>query len=86
MPTGWTSDWEKLFAKCVADEDYRVRLATALATNDDAGAKALLDNIGVGGTTDPMRAARLAALKDLRVPIVDLSTEFNGGNPLALAP
>jgi len=30
MAEGWTSDWEKLFAKCVADPDYRARLATAL--------------------------------------------------------
>ena len=86
MPEGWTSDWEKLFAKCVADEDYRVRLATALATNDDAGARALLDNIGVGGTTDTIRGVRLSSLKQLHQPMVDLSTEFNGGNPLALAP
>jgi hypothetical protein len=87
MAEGWTSDWEKLFAKCVADADYRARLATALENNDDTGARALLDNIGVGGTTDTVRSLRLTALKDLRVPIMDVSSEFHGGQPpMALAP
>ena len=87
MAEGWTSDWEKLFAKCATDDDFRARLATALATDDDTGAKALLDNIGVGGATDLVRSARLNALKDLRVPILDVSSQFNGGQPpMALAP
>ena len=85
MADGWTSDWEKLFAKCAVDADYRTQLASALSTNDDTAALALLDNIGVGGTGGA-RTARLAALKDARGPLASALTEFGQTQPLAAAP
>ncbi len=85
MPVGWTSDWEKLFAKCLTDEDYRTQLLSALADNQDAAVIDLLNTIGAAGP-DHLRAARVSALKDARGPMEALSAQFGAGPSAAVAP
>jgi hypothetical protein len=79
MTDGWSSDWEKLFAKCVADADYRRRLLAALEQGIDDTAYGLLDSIGVAGSTE-QRSRRLSALKALKAPLAAASDAF--GAPL----
>jgi hypothetical protein len=79
MAQGWKSDWEKLFAKCAADEDYCQRLESALRNNDDALVGSLLDNIGVGGEGANQRSARLNVLKEFRAPMTQVTSTFGGG-------
>jgi hypothetical protein len=83
MAEGWSSDWEKLFAKCVADQNYRTQLLNALDQGIDNTAMGLLDNIGVGGSAE-QRSARLSALKAVRGPIGAAANAF-GSDLQALA-
>jgi hypothetical protein len=87
MAEGWTSEWEKLFAKCATDVDYRMRLSSALAANDDTEVRSLLQNIGVGGATEAQKSARVNALKAFRAPFAEVSAQFNEGQAdLVVAP
>jgi hypothetical protein len=79
MTEGWSSDWEKLFAKCVADADYRRQLLAALDQGIDDTAYRLLDSIGVAGSTE-QRSTRLSALRALKGPLAAASDAF--GAPL----
>ena len=85
MPERWTSDWEKLFAKCVADQDYRMQLLNALDHGIDNTAMGLLDNIGVGGSAE-QRSARLSALKAARGPMGAAASAFGGDIEALAAP
>jgi hypothetical protein len=87
MPTGWTSDWEKLFAKCLTDKDYRAQLLSALAADQDTEVIALLNDIGAAGPDDPtLRAGRVGALKGARDPMEALSSQFGAGPTASVAP
>ena len=83
MTQGWSSDWEKLFAKCVADENFRRELLAALDQGIDNSALALLDSIGIGGSAD-QRTSRVNALKAVRGPLGAAANAF-GGDLQALA-
>jgi hypothetical protein len=65
------SDWQKLIERCVTDADYQERLDGALDDTDDRRATAILEEIGVGATTE-----RLAALRDARIPMRTVSSSF----------
>ncbi len=47
MTEGWSSDWEKLFAKCATDTEYRQRLRDALVENNRERVTDLLASIDV---------------------------------------
>jgi len=79
MAEGWKSDWEKLFAKCAADEDYCRRLASALGKDHDDEVRSLLDHIGALGATEAQTAARVSALKGARSPMTQVASTFAGG-------
>jgi hypothetical protein len=83
MTQGWSSDWEKLFAKCVADEGFRRDLLAALDQGIDNTAIGLLDSIGIGGSAD-QRSARVNALKAVREPLGAAAHAF-GSDLQALA-
>ena len=57
MTEGWTSDWEKLFAKCLIDADYRTQLLSALANDEDTTVINLLNSIGAAGP-ETLRSVR----------------------------
>ena len=82
---GWSSDWEKLFAKCVADADYRRQLLAALDQGIDDTAYGLLDSIGVAGSAQ-QRSARVSALRALKGPLAAASNAFGAELPALAAP
>jgi len=86
MAEGWKSDWEKLFAKCAADEDYCRRLASALDKNHDGEVRSLLANIGAIGASEAETAARVSVLKGARVPLTQVASTFAGGPGDFVAP
>jgi hypothetical protein len=86
MTHGWGSDWEKLFAKCVADADYRRQLLAALDQGIDDTAVGLLDSIGIAGSGAQQRSARLSALKALKGPLAAASNAFGTELPALAAP
>jgi len=86
MAEGWKSDWERLFAKCAADEDYCRRLASALGKNHDDEVRSLLNNIGVAGATEAQTAARVSVLKEARAPMTQVTSTFAGGPGDFVAP
>jgi hypothetical protein len=86
MTEGWTSDWEKLFAKCVSDESFRRELLAALEQGIDHTAQGLLDSIGVGGSAPEQRSARVNALKAVRGPLGAAANAFGGELPALAAP
>lgn len=73
MADKWKSDWEKLLAKCAADEDYRKQLSDALIGGDDSKVATLLTNIDLGGSAD-----RIKALKDAYYTMNEVRKAFNG--------
>lgn len=73
--TNW-SDWDKLFARCATDEDYRQRLNGALAGGTDDDVVSLLREIGAEGSSEA-RDARLAALRSTREPMLRLASAFD---------
>ena len=75
MTHGWSSDWEMLFAKCVADESFRKDLLAALEKGLDDTALGLLDSIGIGGTAE-QRTSRVNALKAARGPLGAAANAF----------
>ena len=85
MTQGWSSDWEMLFAKCVADENFRKELLDALEHGIDSTALGLLDSIGIGGSAD-QRTSRLSALKAVRGPLASAANAFGGELPALAAP
>jgi hypothetical protein len=85
MTQGWSSDWEKLFAKCVADENFRRALLDALEHGVDNTAMGLLDSIEIGGSAD-QRTSRLNALKAVRGPLGAAANAFGGELPALAAP
>lgn len=85
MTHGWSSDWEKLFAKCVADESFRRELLAALDQGIDNTAMSLLDSIGIGGSAD-QRSARVNALKAVRGPLGAAADAFGSELQTLAAP
>ena len=85
MTQGWSSDWEKLFAKCVADENFRRELLTSLDQGIDNTTLGLLDSIGIGGSAD-QRTSRVNALKAVRGPLGAAANAFGGELPALAAP
>ena len=78
MPDTWTSDWEKLFAKCVADPDFRRRLGEALAERSGSSVEKLLGNIGVlQGKTREETDARVTALLNAYKPLYEVAEAFS---------
>jgi len=86
MADNWKSDWEKLFAKCAADEDYRQQLTAALAGDDDQAVKTLLANIGADGPNAQEQDRRVQALKAAQPSMENVRAEFEGAGPVAAAP
>ena len=86
MNDGWTSDWEKLFAKCVTDAHFRQQLLAALDQGIDDTAFGLLESIGVAGSGAQQRSARLATLKELKGPLAAASSAFGAELPALAAP
>ena len=85
MTQGWSSDWEKLFAKCVADESFRRELLAALEQGIDNTALGLLDSIGIGGSAE-QRTSRVNALKAARGPLSAAANAFGSELPALAAP
>lgn len=85
MTDGWTSDWEKLFAKCVADVEYRRQLLAALDEGIDERAYGLLESIGVAGSPE-QRSTRLKALRAVRGPMAAAADAFGTGLLPSAAP
>jgi len=86
MAEGWSSDWEILFAKCVADQHYRTQLLNALDQGIDNTVLGLLDTIGIGGAATEQRSARLNALKAARGPMGAAARAFGDDIEALAAP
>jgi len=86
MADEWTSDFEKLLAKCAVDQDFRARLTTALAANDDSGVSALLTNLGIAGKNIAARNERVSALKSALGPFTAVIGQFTDSGHGELAP
>lgn len=85
MPEGWTSDWEKLFSKCLTDQAYRTQLLSALQDNQDTTVIELLDSIQAAGPEN-LRTLRVSALKAAREPMEAVSSQFGAAPSAAVAP
>jgi hypothetical protein len=77
MTDEWESDWEKLFAKCSFDQDYRRQLGEALGRRDDNRIKELLGGIQVQGRDPDQLDARVSALKKAYGPMADVAAVFD---------
>lgn len=69
MEDGWTSDWDRLFAKCATDPDYRARLDEALGEEGTRAAADLLRSIGIKGHGGSNLDAEVSVLKAARDPM-----------------
>ena len=85
MAEGWTSDWEKLFSKCLADQEFRTQLLAALSANNDDVVMTMLNSIGAAGE-ESFRAVRLSALKAARGPMESVASQFGAAPSAAVAP
>jgi hypothetical protein len=79
------SDWEKLFAKCATDLDYRTRLTEALDESDDSVGR-LLAEIGAHGTSSDDLYQRVSALRAARDPMLKVTHAFGSDRRMAVAP